>query len=155
AIPWAAGLTPSLPMELSAVPFSLVPLAFVSAIVRYRVMCVEVIVKRLLVWAAAVGAVVGLYAVLLRVATDGFTESANGQQWVIAILATLVVILAASPVKNAIQAALDRAFYRDRYDYRKALVGFARDLNADLDLDRLGERLVTRLLGGRAPRSHG
>jgi PAS domain S-box-containing protein len=65
---------------------------------------------------------------------------------VIAILATLVVILAASPVKNAIQAALDRAFYRDRYDYRKALVGFARDLNADLDLDRLGERLVTRVM---------
>ena len=146
AIPWAAGLTPSLPMELSAVPFSLVPLAFASAIVRYRLMDVEVIVKRLLVWAAAVGAVVGLYAVLLRVATDGFTESANGQQWVIAILATLVVILAASPVKNAIQAALDRAFYRDRYDYRKALVGFARDLNADLDLDRLGERLVTRVM---------
>ena len=146
AIPWAVGLTPSLPMELSAVPLSLVPLAFASAIVRYRLMDVEVIVKRLLVWAAAVGAIVGLYAVLLRVATEGFTESANGQQWVIAILATLVVILAASPVKNAIQAALDRAFYRDRYDYRKALVGFARDLNADLDLDRLGERLVTRVM---------
>src|SRR6185503_4256595 len=30
--------------------------------------------------------------------------------------------------------------------YRKALVGFARDLNADLDLDRLGERLVTRVM---------
>jgi PAS domain S-box-containing protein len=146
AIPWAAGLTPSLPMELSAVPLSLVPLAFASAIVRYRLMDVEVIVKRLLVWAAAIGAIVGLYAVLLRVATEGFTESGNGQQWVIAILATLVVILAASPVKNAIQAALDRAFYRDRYDYRKALVGFARDLNADLDLDRLGERLVTRVM---------
>ena len=45
-------------------------------------------------------------------------------------------------MKNAIQNALDRAYYRDRYDYRRALVGFARDLNSDLDLERLGERLV-------------
>ncbi len=146
AVPWALGFTPSLPMELSAIPLSLVPLAFASAIVRYRLMDVEVIVKRMLVWAVAVGAIVGLYVVLLRVATDGLADGASGQQWVIAVLATLVVILAASPVKNAIQAALDRAFYRDRYDYRRALVDFARDLNGDLDLDRLAERLVTRVM---------
>ena len=40
---------------------------------------------------------------------------------------------------------LDRVYYRDRYDYRRALVGFARDLNSDLDLDRLADRLVTRV----------
>ena len=32
------------------------------------------------------------------------------------------------PLKNAIQAGLDRVYYRDRYDYRRALVGFERDL---------------------------
>ena len=63
----------------------------------------------------------------------------------IAFLATVVVILLAKPVKDGLQRAIDRAFYRDRYDYRRALVGFARDLNADLVLDRLAERLVTRV----------
>jgi PAS domain S-box-containing protein len=48
-------------------------------------------------------------------------------------------------VKNAIQAGLDRVYYRDRYDYRRALVGFARDLNSDLELYRLSERLVQRV----------
>ena len=37
-------------------------------------------------------------------------------------------------------------YYRDRYDYRRALVGFARDLNSDLDLFRLSERLVHRVM---------
>ena len=64
----------------------------------------------------------------------------------IAFLATLVALLLAPPVKNAVQNALDRAFYRDRYDYRRALVGFARDLNSDLDLHRLSERLVSRVV---------
>ena len=37
-------------------------------------------------------------------------------------------------------------FYRDRYDYRRALLGFARDLNSDLDVMRLSQRLVARIV---------
>ena len=66
-------------------------------------------------------------------------------RWIIAFLATVVVILLAKPVKDGLQKAIDRAFYRDRYDYRRALVGFARELNSDLDLNRLADRLVTRV----------
>ena len=76
AVPYAFGVEPSLPMELSAIPLSFVPLAFASAIVRYRLMDVEVILKRMLVWAVAIAAILGLYAVLLNVATEGF--SGNG-----------------------------------------------------------------------------
>ena len=61
------------------------------------------------------------------------------------MLATLVVVLLAPVVKDAIQTTLDRAHYRDRYDYRRALVGFARDLNSELDPTRLGRRLVERV----------
>jgi len=147
AVPYAIGVAPSLPMELSAIPLSLIPLAFASAIVRYRLMDVEVIVKRMLVWAVALGAIIGLYLLLLHMATDGLAGGGgDSHHWVTALLATLVVLLLANPVKNAIQAALDRAFYRDRYDYRRALVGFARDLNADLDLTRLADRLVARIV---------
>jgi PAS domain S-box-containing protein len=65
---------------------------------------------------------------------------------VIALLATIIVALLLKPMKNTIQAALDRVYYRDRYDYRRALVGFARDLNSDLDLFRLADRLVHRVM---------
>jgi two-component system, NtrC family, sensor kinase len=145
ALPYALGIPPSLPMELSAVPLSLIPLAFASAIVRYRLMDVEVIVKRTLVYSAALAAILGIYVLLLRFAAETVSGDAGQHSRVLALLATLVVVLLASPVKNAIQHALDRAFYRDRYDYRRALVGFARDLNSDLDLNRLGQRLVSRI----------
>src|SRR5262249_11866594 len=58
---------------------------------------------------------------------------------------TLVVALVYPWLWRSIQAALDRLYYRDRYDYRRALVSFARELNSDLDLDRLSTRLVTRV----------
>ncbi len=145
ALPFAAGIETTLSMDLSAVPLGLVPLAFASAIVRYRLRDVEVIIKRVLVWSVAFSAIGVIYALLLRVAAAVFLEDAHGVNSVIAMLATLVVVLLARPVKEGIQAAIDRAFYRDRYDYRRALVGFARDLSTELDLARLGERLISRV----------
>jgi PAS domain S-box-containing protein len=146
ALPYAVGVQPSLPMQLSAIPLSLIPLAFASAIVRYRLMDVEVIVKRGLVYAAALSAIVVIYAVLLEVVQRLFVRSGSPNEWVIAFFATLIAVLLAPPVKTFVQNTLDRAFYRDRYDYRRALVGFARDLNSDLDLNRLAARLVSRVV---------
>jgi two-component system, NtrC family, sensor kinase len=143
AVPFALGVTPTAKMELLAVPLGLIPLSFASAIVRYRLMDVEVIVKRGLVYVAAAAGVVALYAVLLRLV--GWIFAGGAANTIIAVLATMVIVLLARPVKDAVQNVLDRAFYRDRYDYRRALVGFARDLSTDLDLPRLAERLVTRI----------
>jgi hypothetical protein len=146
AIPYALGFTPVRGADLTAVLLGLVPLAFASALVRYRLMDVEVIIKRGLVYAAAVAAIAAMYAVLLKLAGEAFFGGNETHNSVIALLATLVVVLLSRPVKNGIQAGLDRVYYRDRYDYRRALVGFARDLNSDLDLSRLSERLVHRVM---------
>ncbi len=85
------------------------------------------------------------YAVLLRLAGWVFLQQRPQYNSVVALLATLVIVLLARPVRDLIQSALDRAFYRDRYDYRRALVGFARDLSTDLDVARLADRLATRV----------
>jgi two-component system NtrC family sensor kinase len=145
ALPFAFGVRPLRGFEFSALLLGLIPLAFASAIVRYRLMDVEVIIKRALVYAAALAAIAAIYAVLLRIAGAIFLRDADQRNPVIALLATFVVVLLSRPVKNAIQTGLDRVYYRDRYDYRRALVGFARDLNSDLDLLRLSERLVHRV----------
>lgn len=145
AVPFAFGVDPSIPMEFSAVPLGFIPLAFASAIVRYRLMDVEIILKRLLVYTSAVAASVVIFVLILRTSGGSFIQSETDQRWVIAFLATVIVILLARPVKDGLQGAIDRVFYRDRYDYRRALVEFARDLNTDLVLDRLAERLVTRV----------
>ena len=144
AIPYAFGVTFAQRFDLTAILLGLVPLAFASAIVRYRLMDVEVIIKRGLVYAAASMAIIAIYAILLRVA-GALSSDQDARNPLIAFLATAVVVLLSRPVKNAIQTGLDRVYYRDRYDYRRALVGFARDLNSDLDLFRLSERLVHRV----------
>jgi PAS domain S-box-containing protein len=144
-VPFALGVQPSLTMELSAIPLAFIPLAFASAIVRYRLMDVEVILKRLLVYTAVVAAIAAIYVVILRTSVGTVVQDEDQHRWLIAFLATVIVVLLAKPVKDAVQSTIDRAFYRDRYDYRRALVAFARDLNGDLDLNRLSDRLVSRV----------
>jgi PAS domain S-box-containing protein len=146
ALPWALGLDPPLALQLTAVPLGLVPLTFASAIVRYRLRDVEVIVKRGLEYTAFLAASVALYFALLKLTVFLIGDAGDQHSWIIALLATMVVVLIAQPVKDAIQNALDRVFYRDRYDYRRALVAFARDLNTDLDVVRLSQRLVARIV---------
>ena len=64
-------------MELSAIPLGLIPLAYASAIVRYRLMDIEVIVKRTLVYTAALSAIVAMYVVLLQLVERTFVRGAN------------------------------------------------------------------------------
>ena len=52
ALPWALGVDPPLALQLTAIPLGLVPLTFASAIVRYRLRDVEVIIKRGLAYTA-------------------------------------------------------------------------------------------------------
>ncbi len=145
-LPYALGFRPVPGFELTAILLGLVPLAFASAIIRYRLMDVEVIIKRGLVYTAATMAIIAIYAVLYRGAgAMSLILGEDARNPLMAFLATAVVVLLSRPVKNAIQTGLDRVYYRDRYDYRRALVGFARDLNSDLDLFRLSERLVHRI----------
>jgi two-component system, NtrC family, sensor kinase len=128
----------------TAVLLGCIPLAFASAIVRYRLMDVEVIIKKALVGAGVVLLLVLVYygtLALVRLLLG--TNPNESSAW--ALLVMLVGVLVTPWLKNAMQAGLDRLYYKDRYDYRKALVSFARELNSDLDLGRLSMRLVTRV----------
>jgi hypothetical protein len=53
------------------------------------------------------------------------------------------------PIRAWIQERLDRHFYSDRYDYRRTLVEFARELSSESDADKMlalvGDRLLETL----------
>jgi two-component system, NtrC family, sensor kinase len=55
----------------------------------------------------------------------------------------LIATFLFQPIRNWIQERLDRYFYRDRYDYRRTLIEFARELNSETDLDPCCNRWPT------------
>src|ERR1019366_5579488 len=84
ALPWALGVDPPLALQLTAIPLGLVPLTFASAIVRYRLRDVEVIIKRGLAYTAFGAAAPILYAALLQLVKFSFSSDIDSHNWIVA-----------------------------------------------------------------------
>lgn len=142
AIPFAIGREPRLATELAGyIPLALIPLSLAYAVVKHRLMDVDLIFRRTLIYTLATAAVLGIC--LLAV---GLLESmSSGDEphiTIIAVLCTLLVVVLFTPVKSRVQDAIDRVFYRKSYGGRRTLLRLSQELNADLDLERLAERLT-------------
>src|ERR1700757_4171791 len=61
------------------------------------------------------------------------------------ILAMVVTALLFDPVRKWIQDKLDQFFYRTRYDYRRTLIEFGREMSSETDLDKMLGSVVDRL----------
>src|SRR5207245_7396826 len=61
------------------------------------------------------------------------------------IIAIVVTALLFDPLRKWIQERIDQFFYRTRYDYRKTLIEFGRELSAETDLDKMLSSVVDRL----------
>ena len=138
--------------DIAILPLALIPFAFGYSVLRYRLMDVELVVRRVFVYALTtlgisllIGVVVytgGLYAF----GTDaGFTFGQITLRVVIAVLAMAVIVMVAAPVKNFLQEHVDRLFYGERYDLRNSLLDFGRTLSATTALDPLLDSLIKRL----------
>jgi two-component system, NtrC family, sensor kinase len=154
AVPFALGRDPQLAMELAGyIPLALIPLAVAYAVVQHRLMDVELIFRRTLGYVLAIAAIVGVGLLAAGLLDVVLTGQRDPHGTIIAILTSLVVLLLFTPIKSRVQEGIDRLVYKERYDSRKALVRLSQDLNADLDLMRLTDRLregVVRALGVQA-----
>jgi PAS domain S-box-containing protein len=137
---------PSLLTKLAGLSLVFLPLTFAWAIVRYRLMDTDLIFKRGVAYTLATGLIVGAYlgivALSAEIVHQRFPEAIREWALVIAIIATAAIF---DPLKRRIQGWVDRAFDRERYDYRKALVEFGRGLTSETDLRALLESIVDRL----------
>src|SRR6266850_1767772 len=113
-------------MQFSALSLVLIPLCFGYAIIRYRLMDVDIIFKRGLAYTAATAAVAAVYFGLVALIAQIFHEQTTGS--VGGMIAIVVAAFLFQPFREGIQARLDRFFYRDRLDYRRTLIEFGRTL---------------------------
>src|SRR5205807_116373 len=141
--PGALGLNPPAWMKLSVISLVLIPLCFAYAIIRYRLMDVDIIFKRGLAYTAATAAVATVYFSLVALITYLFHAPATGP--VGGMIAIVIAAFLFQPFREWIQARLDRFFYRDRLDYRRTLIEFGRTLTNEVRLDPMLGSVMDRL----------
>jgi PAS domain S-box-containing protein len=136
---------PSLLTKFSAACLVILPLTFSWAIVRYRLMDVDLIFKRGVTYTIVTAGLVGLYFGVIGVASEVVhTHLPNLGVW--GLMAAIIVTgLIFDPLKRSVQSRVDRVFDRKRFDYRETLVDFGRSLNSQTDLNALLSSIVERL----------
>jgi two-component system, NtrC family, sensor kinase len=144
-IPYLLGSMPTASMKISVLSLGLLPLTFGYAIVRYRLMDVDLIFKRGMVYTLAAALVVGLYFTLVAAVVELVHARIPSSGPAGLILAMAVTALLFDPVRKWVQDKVDQFFYRTRYDYRETLVEFGRDLSSEPDLDKMLSSVVDRL----------
>ena len=132
-------------MKVSVLSLVFLPLTFGYAIFRYRLMDVDLIFKRGMAYTIAAGAITAAYFARSRRRLRAVPPELP-QRWA---YRTGHCDCGHRPAVRPVQelgAGLSRqVLLQKRYDYRKTLIEFGRDLNSETDLDQMLTSIVDRL----------
>jgi two-component system NarL family sensor kinase len=114
----------------------LVPIAVVVAVLRYRLYEIDTLINRTLVYVPLVGITAGLYAGSVALLQRIFTAVTGDTSDAAAVICALALAAVFTPIRNAIQSAVDRRFKpnkpeANRWDdpaFRSAVEAIVRDV---------------------------
>ncbi|MGQ9897812.1 MAG: ATP-binding protein [Acidobacteriota bacterium] len=149
-VPMVAGVTPTPVMEALALgPTVFIPLSFGYAIVRYRLMDVDVIVRRSLTYALATFGVVMIFMLGVIKMADWIRDTYPNVPPITTTFLQVVVLSAGAmlyaPFKNWLQERIDRIFYGARYETRLGLADFGRAMATTTALPELLSAIAQKL----------
>lgn len=121
----------------------LIPISIAIAVARDRLYDIDLLIHRSLVYGSLSAALITFYAAsvyLLGWLARALVGLQNSSLAV--MLSTLGVVALFQPLRTGIQRAMDRRFYRRRYNASRVLKAFGETLQREVEIARLAERLV-------------
>jgi signal transduction histidine kinase len=123
-----------------------VPVAVAVGVLRYHLLGIEVVLRRGLVYGALTAAVVGVYLVVTTVAGARLDRGPLP-----GVVAAALVAVGMTPLRDRLQAAVDRLVYGDRRDPMRAVTRLGDRVAAAGETDLLPAVLATVTDAVRAP----
>ncbi len=143
-LPSILGRIPSRAEELTVLLLALVPLTFSYSISRYRLVNIEVLLKKAATLTFSFFVIAFLYF-LVSSQTGLVPENRLNA----ALLGVVAIILGATlftPLKRLFQSLLDRVVYRRSYEHRKTLLFISRELSRERNLQKLAQALLEAIV---------
>jgi signal transduction histidine kinase len=118
---------------------------FAYAIVRHKLLDIEVIIKKTLIFGGLFTVVYAVFAFFALLGQVFFEKFVTQNRWVAMVPSVLVVTVALRPLENFLVFVTDRYLFQKRYDYKELVKTFTSEVLTVLELDRLIELTQKRL----------
>jgi hypothetical protein len=113
------------------------------AVLRYRLWDIDLLIRRTLVYAVLSSLLVLAYFSSVVLLQSVFARlTGNAQTPLVTVLSTLAIAALFGPLRARVQLAIDRRFYRRKYDAAQTLAAFGARVRDEVALDTLSEQLL-------------
>ena len=127
---------------ISSLGFAMIGTGLAVAVLRYRLYDIDIIIRKTVQY-GMVTAVLALVYFGTVILLQSLVGQATGEQSpLIIVLSTLLIAALFNPLRQRVQTAVDRRFYRQKYDAQQVLAQFAQTARDEVDIDALMSELT-------------
>jgi signal transduction histidine kinase len=122
-----------------------IPITFAISIVRYRLMDIDLIINRSIVYGLVMSVVFGVYASIVGLSALLVTRFTVEFSVLISAVAAVVIAIVFTPVRDSVQRFVDKKFFRVRYNFREVQRRFVEEMRNAFDVRQLASVMVDRI----------
>jgi signal transduction histidine kinase len=104
------------------------------AILRHRLMDINFVINRTMVYSLSVGLLSGLLVILVLTITNIFSIFVKIDPFIVSIVLAPLVAILFTPLRNRIQGYINKAFFKKSYDYYEAVQQITTTLSSIFNL---------------------
>lgn len=137
-------MSPMARNSLISLTFLLAPVSVAYAMMRHQLFDVDALINRTLVYGLTTLGVAVLYFACVAALQSlfGVFVGEHSASPLVIVVSTLLIAAMFQPIRRALQRAVDRRFYRRKYDADATIRSFAARLLHDIDLADLHRQLL-------------
>lgn len=144
-IPVTTGLPVLIPEEVLLAFLVFVPLSFTTAVIKYHVFDIELVIKRSIVYFAASAVIAVIYFILVLFLYKVAELLIRNPSTIVSVIVVLSIALIFNPLKTFIQNFVDRKFFRQSYQLDLVMSDTVKIIDYCSSLPEFGNTIIKQV----------
>jgi len=138
-------ISPLLSEDIVPLFFLFIPLAFAFAIIKFKLLNIEFIINRSLVYSILTIIIVSIYLLIVQILQRYLINIFRIKELAIYAIGALAAAAIFHPARKRIQELVNRLFFRSSYDYNKCIKNFIEKARLIIERNELVELFIKKL----------